>query len=287
MTTWPRAMPALVTALDPSGDLDVEGHRHNIAVMVERGARGVLLAGSTGEGPYLDVGERAALVTNAKEVDASLTILCGINAESVRQGAAQIREATQAGADAVLVITPTTLARKDPGAIERFYVACAESSEVPVFLYNVPAVSSLVLTVDQVRNLAGHERIVGMKDSGGEPERLDGLADLIADGFTVFTGASRALLASHHAGAWGAITASANYALTEVSLASRGDAAAQQRLTAIAGSIEEHGVAGTKAAATATGLHAGPPRPPLRSVDPTEAAQIVGRLRAAGLVSTQ
>lgn len=287
MTPWPRAMPALVTALDASGDLDIEGHRHNIAAMVERGARGVLVAGSTGEGPYLDVGERAALVANAREVDASLTILCGINAESVRQGVAQIREASGAGADGVLVITPTTLARRDPTAVERFYGACADSSDVPVFLYNVPAVSSLVLTVDQVRNLAGHERIVGMKDSGGEPERLDGLADLIADGFTVFTGASRALLASHHAGAWGAITASANYALTEVSLASRGDAAAQQRLTALAAAIEAHGVAGTKAAAAATGLRAGPPRLPLSAVGPTDAAEIVGRLRAAGLVSTQ
>ena len=205
----------------------------------------------------------------------------------MRQGTAQIREATEAGADAVLVITPTTLARRDPTAVERFYEACAEASEVPLFLYNVPAVSSLVLTVDQVRNLSGHERIIGMKDSGGEPERLDGLADIIADGFTVFAGASRALLASHHAGAWGAITASANYALTDVSLASRGDAAAQQRLTAIAATIEAHGVAGTKAAAAATGLRAGPPRLPLHPVDATDAAQIVAQLRAAGLVSTQ
>jgi 4-hydroxy-tetrahydrodipicolinate synthase/4-hydroxy-2-oxoglutarate aldolase len=151
----------------------------------------------------------------------------------------------------------------------------------------VPAVTAFTLGVDQTRRLAHHPRIVGMKDSSGEPERLDRLADVIADGFTVFAGASRALLASHHAGAWGAITASANYALTDVSLASRGDAGAQQRLTALAAIVEAHGVPGTKVAADLTGLRAGPPRPPLAAVDPNAAQTIADQLRTAGIVSTK
>ncbi len=109
--TWPRAMPALITALDPDGNLYRDGHVHNVATVVDAGADGILIGGSTGEGPYLEPGERTTPVSVARESFPDLTIMCGIFAESNRLAHTQICEAVDGGADALLVVTPTTLVR--------------------------------------------------------------------------------------------------------------------------------------------------------------------------------
>ncbi len=91
----------------------------------------------------------------------------------------------------------------------------------------------------------------------------------------------------HRNGADGAITASANYALTDVSLAVRGDADAQRRLTAMTSVVEAHGVAGTMVAAEAAGLVAGTPRAPLERPDPEIADRITDAVTARGLGASQ
>ena len=64
---WPRTMPALITPFDDDGEIDVVAHHHNVSAATGVGARGVLIAGSTGEGPYLEPGERTTLVATARE----------------------------------------------------------------------------------------------------------------------------------------------------------------------------------------------------------------------------
>jgi len=86
-------MPALITAFDDRGEIDGDAHEHNVSVAVAAGADGVLLAGSTGQGPYLEPGEREHLTDITRRSFADLAILCGIFAESDRQAMSQIREA--------------------------------------------------------------------------------------------------------------------------------------------------------------------------------------------------
>ncbi len=284
MTTWPRAMPALITPFDADGELDVEAHVHNVVHMADAGATGILVAGSTGAGPYLEQGERHRLVASARGAVGDLTVICGINAESQRQAVAQAAEAADAGADAVLVITPTTLVRDRDDAVEGFYRDIADRVALPVFLYTVPRVTGWELPVESVRRLSAHPSIIGMKDSGGNPARLKELDDVLADGFVVYAGASGAITASAMAGAWGAITASANYTLADVALAVEGDRTAQHRLLSLAAAVERYGVAGTTHAASLVGLTSGHLRAPLREVDADAASEIRGALSAQDLV---
>jgi 4-hydroxy-tetrahydrodipicolinate synthase len=102
---------ALITRFDDDGEIDVVAHAHNVSVANAVGARGVLIAGSTGEGPYLEPGERTTLVAAARAPDADITIICGISAESDRQALRQIHDAANGGANAALVATPGTLVR--------------------------------------------------------------------------------------------------------------------------------------------------------------------------------
>ncbi len=285
--TWPRALPALVTAFRTDGSLDVDANRTNIETVGTRGARGVLLAGSTGQGPYLESGERAQLVRAAKDASTDMFVISGVHAETTQAAIAACAESADAGADAVLVVTPTTLVRGRVAAVEQFYLDVADSCSVPVLLYSVPGVTGWALPTDSAVRLAEHPNVVGIKDSGGDPDRVDAMRPAIADGFIVYAGASRALAPSAMHGAWGAITASANYALTEVGLAARGDAAAQSRLTQLTSVVESYGVPGTSFASLVCGLHPGAMRRPLLPVD-EEARNAIGHaLATAGLGITK
>ena len=67
MRTPPRLLPALVTPFTRSGDLDLAAHRYNLTFLTSQGIKGFLIAGSTGEGPYLEPGERLSLLEVARD----------------------------------------------------------------------------------------------------------------------------------------------------------------------------------------------------------------------------
>ena len=259
----PRAMAALITPFDEAGAIDGTAHRHNLATLTEWGLDGFLIGGSTGQGPYLEAGERAVLTTLARdELGESAFLLTGVSAQSVRQAIQQIGEAAAADADAVLVTTPTMLLRKDAGLVESFYLSVADQSPLPVFCYTVPPVTGYEFPVASAVTVAAHPNIVGMKDSGGDPERVHPILDGVDDDYFLYIGASRILNEATQRGAYGAITASANYA-PDLVMAARASADAQDALSAIASNVEWHGLAGTYAAAQMVGLRPGTMRPPL------------------------
>jgi 4-hydroxy-2-oxoglutarate aldolase len=269
-------MPALITPFKESGDVDVGAHRHNVGFLTELGIAGILIAGSTGEGPYLEPGERHQLVKTARDTLGSATYLtCGVAAETVRQAKAMIAEAAEGGADSALVITPTTLTRNRLPYVEGFYQVVADAAPIPILLYSVPPVTAFELPEDLVVRLSEHPNVVGMKDSGGDPVRMQRLVARVQDGFSLFTGSTQAVTLALTAGAHGAITASTNYlpqALLElVSVATDDPIKArslQQCVSAVAARVEALGIPGVKAAAALAGLVPGVPRSPLRPLDP-------------------
>lgn len=284
MRTPPRTMPALVTPFHADGELDLEAHRANLQRLWDAEVRGFLLAGSTGEGPYLEPGERELLVATARAEVPEAFLLCGVAGESTRMAVAQAAEAERGGADAVLVVTPTTLARDRHDLVVAHFQAVAEATLLPVLLYSVPPVTAYELPVASILDAGSHPGVVGLKDSGGDPARIPELRPLLDTGFLVYCGASRVIVVSVHEGAYGAITASANYAYHLVAAAVEGDPDAQANLALVAEVVEHHGVAGTKHAANLLGLHAGFPRSPLRPVDDDADSEIARALTHTGLL---
>lgn len=278
----PNVMPALVTPFTATGELNEAAHRHNLATLQARGCLGFLVAGSTGEGPYLEAGERRRLLSAARdELGSDPFLLGGIVGESVRQAMAQVAELTEGGADAVLVVTPTSMARGNHPAVIQYYIDVATASPLPVYLYSVPRVTGYEIPVEAVVTLATHPNIFGMKDSGARPVRIKEIARRLDDPFLMFAGASIALAPSMAAGGYGAINASGNYAseliseLVAASAVLHADAEEHQaRLTMIVKEVESFGLPGTKAAANARGLHAGFPRRPLLPLSADDAASV-------------
>jgi 4-hydroxy-2-oxoglutarate aldolase len=267
MKTPPRTMAALITPFDDAGLIDTGAHRHNLRLLTDRGLEGFLIGGSTGQGPYLEPGERAVLTGVAREeLGAGTFLLTGISAQSVRQAGTQLSEAADAGADAVLVTTPTLLLRKDRELVASFFWSVADRSPIPVFCYSVPAVTSYELPVETAIGVSDHPNIIGMKDSGGDPDRVRPILDGVDRDYYLYTGASRIVHEATVRGAHGAITASANYA-SELVDAAIGGLDAQDRLSALSATVERHGLAGTYAAAEMEGLMPGTMRAPLIALD--------------------
>jgi 4-hydroxy-2-oxoglutarate aldolase len=261
-------MPALITPFTRGGEIDTRAHTHNLKVLADVGIHGFVIGGSNGEGPYLEPGERHRLLKSGRRRKAHFMV--GIAAESTRVAVNQVEEAIDAGADTVLVLTPTTLARGRDDAVHRFYRTIADVSTVPVFLYSVPSVTGYSLPVELVWRLSRHENIVGMKDSSGDVVRLQSIIDAAPSDFLLYSGSSRALTAAMAIGCHGAITGSGNYVpqlvLQTLAMAKEDPSKArklQKRLSAISADVEAHGVPGVKAAAKAAGLDPGHPREPL------------------------
>jgi 4-hydroxy-2-oxoglutarate aldolase len=268
MPTPPEYMPALITPFTRGGEIDTRAHTHNLKILAEAGIEGFVIGGSNGEGPYLEPGERHRLVKAGRRRKSHFMV--GIAAESTRVALAQVEEAIDGGADTVLVLTPTTLARGRDDAVHRFYRTIADVSTVPVFLYSVPSVTGYSLPVELVWRLSRHDNIVGMKDSSGDVVRLQSIIDASPGDFLLYSGSSRALTAAMAIGCHGAITGTGNYVpqlvLQTLATAKADPSKArkmQKRLSAISADVEAHGVPGVKAAAKAAGLDPGHPREPL------------------------
>jgi 4-hydroxy-2-oxoglutarate aldolase len=273
-----------VTPFDEDGEVDEHAHRSNLSTLAGRGVAGFVLAGSTGEGPYLEPGERLRLVSATRdELGPTVPIVCGIAAQTTRMALAQVEEAAGGGADAVLVMTPTLLARGDSAVVVRHFSSVADLSPLPVLLYSVPPVTGYELPIDAIFEAAQHPNVIGMKDSGGDATRVDELVSLIGPEFVFYAGASRAVLDSVSRGATGAITASANYAPGLVAAAASRDQEAQTMLVALTKVVEAEGLPGTKMAANLTGLVAGRPRRPLVPVSPAVRDRIAAALESSGL----
>ncbi len=277
----PTTMPAIVTPFDDQGELDLDAHRHNLAALAGRGMEGYVIGGSTGEGPYLEQGERYALVNAAREeLGDGAFLMCGAAGQSVRRAAADIAEAAEAGADAALVLTPTTLVLGNHDAVRAFYAALAATASIPIMLYTIPRLTGYELPVDVAAELLSRRsQVVGIKDSGGHPVRIQQLAAATGGEAYLYTGSSPAIALSVAAGGYGAITASANYApslVRDVVAAARkggvGRAAEPQaRLARLTALVEARGLAGTKVAAEIAGLRPGRSRAPLPALAEADA----------------
>ena len=267
MRTAPEYMPALITPFTRGGEIDTKAHTHNLRVLAEAGITGFVIGGSNGEGPYLEPGERGRLVKAGRRRNAHFMV--GISAESTRVALRQVDEAVDAGADSVLLMTPTTLARGRDEAVLRFYRTVADMSALPLFIYSVPSVTGYSLPIELVWRISRHEKVIGMKDSSGDVVRLQSIIDAAPPDFIVYSGSSRALTAAIAVGCHGAITGSGNYlprlVLETMEAAKESPEKArrlQKRLSAVTADVEVHGIPGVKAAAKAAGLDPGYPVSP-------------------------
>ena len=290
--------PVVTPFADADGGLDRAAFERNIRAHLDAGLSGVLVAGSSGEAALLDEGERAALLAWARAlVPADRWLLAGIGGESTRGVIQRARVAADAGADAVLVVSPHYFGRRmtEPALLAHF-TAVADASPLPVLLYNIPVYAHLVLSPELVATLAMHPNVVGMKDSAGDLPTLARYAALQSESFKVLTGHAGTFAQALALGVAGGILAvslfapalsRAVYEAARGGDASTGDAAQAQLIPMARDIVAALGPAGLKAAMDLVGMDGGAPRAPLLAVDAAERAGVIAALSQAGVLDAQ
>lgn len=166
-------LTAIVTPFDGQGEFNPTALRAQIQRQMQYG-NGIFCNGTNGEFFVLHTDEKVAITeTCVDEVAGKVPVVGHIGEISTRETIKLGKRIAALGVDAVSVITPYFIPLKQEELIAH-YRAVADALTVPVFLYNIPARTGNTLTPETVRILADHPNIIGIKDSAGSYESLNG-----------------------------------------------------------------------------------------------------------------
>jgi len=271
------------TPFTPEGSISYSDLRQNLEAWNQKGIRGHVLLGSTGERVHLDDSEYLQVIETARAVvPDDLVFIVGAGQQSTIATSREVKHAARAGADAVLVITPyfyrTAITQE---TLVNYYTAVADEAPVPVLLYSMPPLTGIKIEPETVARLSEHPNIIGVKDSSNDVAGFRRTVELCPDDFAVMTGNGTVLLDALRAGATGAILAVGCVVpelCVEIYRARDEERAEllQSKLTPLAAAVTtKYGIGGLKAALDMAGYRGGSVRAPLRAPDEAARAEII------------
>jgi 4-hydroxy-tetrahydrodipicolinate synthase len=203
---------AIVTPMSDDGRLDYDSLKKLIDFHVQEGTDGIVIVGTSGESPTVNVDEHAELIrTTVQHAAGRIPVIAGTGANSTAEAIELTRFAKSVGADAALSVVPYYNKPTQEGLYQHFR-SIAEAVDIPVILYNVPGRTVADLSNDTALRLAQIGNVVGIKDATGNLERG---ADLIARApadFAVYSGDDASAVALILLGGKGDISVTANVA---------------------------------------------------------------------------
>ncbi|MET8903948.1 MULTISPECIES: 4-hydroxy-tetrahydrodipicolinate synthase [unclassified Streptomyces] len=287
-----RALCAMITPFTDSGALDLDGAQRLADRLVAAGCDGLVLSGTTGESPTTTDAEKSALVTAVREaVGDRAALVAGVGTADTRHTVELALAAEKAGADGLLVVAPY-YSRPPQDALEAHFREIADACGLPLALYDIPGRTGTRIEPDTLVRLAGHPRIVAVKDCSYD---LLGTQKVLSrTGLAYYAGCDEQILALYALGATGYVSTVANVvpglfrALLDAFDAgdTTGAARLQRRALALIEPMMAAGLPGTvttKALLGALGLPSGPVRAPLRAADRETADSLLAAYR--GLTS--
>ncbi len=203
---------AIVTPMKADGSLDMEAFRMLIDFHIAQGTDAIVVVGTSGESPTVNVEEHELLIKAAVDHAAKrIPIIAGTGANSTKEAIELAAFSKNAGADASLTVVPYYNKPTQEGLFQHFK-AIAEAVDMPHILYNVPGRTVADLSNDTVLRLAQIPNIVGIKDATGNIGRGSDLLQRVPKDFAVYSGDDASTLALMLLGAHGAISVTANVA---------------------------------------------------------------------------
>lgn len=277
-----RVITAMVTPFNSDLSVDFDGARRLLAHLAASGSDGVVIAGTTGEAPTLSDDEQIELIALAvEEVGDRLCVIAGAGANDTAHAVRLTRRSAEAGADAILSVTPY-YNRPNARGIHEHFRQVAEASELPVILYNIPSRTGTDMPDDLCAELADrNETIVAIKQARpGTPGPIDGLE--------VYAGDDDRFADALDAGAAGGILVASHLVGAEMArmVDEPGERASiHQGLAPLfaALSVTVNPIP-IKAALSMVGLPSGPLRPPLVPASDGESAVVREALAGLGLL---
>mgnify|MGYP005863185679 CR=1 FL=1 len=195
------------------GKIDEAAYRRLIGWQIEAGTHAMVPAGTTGESPTLSHDEHRRVVDLCLEVaDGRVPVIAGCGSNNTAESLGLIRHADEAGADAALVVCPYYNKPTQEGLMAH-YMALADASDLPIFIYNVPSRTVIAMNVDTMAKLNDAvPSIIGVKDATGDAARISAQRLACGPDFIQLSGNDDIALAVLALGGHGCISVTANCA---------------------------------------------------------------------------
>ena len=209
------SLVAIATPMQPGGELDLPALRALIDWHVESGTAGIVVVGTTGESPTVDVDEHRLLIrTTVEHAAGRIAVIAGTGANSTAEALALTRYAKEVGADSCLSVVPYYNKPTQEGLYRHF--AAIAGIGLPVILYNVPGRTVADLANDTIVRLADVPNVIGLKDATSDLARFSELVRALnAKGrrnFAIYSGDDIVALPLILMGGHGVISLTANVA---------------------------------------------------------------------------
>lgn len=206
------SMVAIVTPMFDDGSLDLDALRTLIDWHIDAGTDGIVVVGTTGESPTVDVAEHCLLIeTTVEHAKGRVAVIAGTGANSTAEAIELTAKAKALGVDACLLVAPYYNKPTQEGLYQHF-AAVAAAVAVPQILYNVPGRTGCDISNDTVIRLAAVNNIVGIKDATGGIERGTDLLLRAPKDFAIYSGDDATGMALMLLGGHGVISVTANVA---------------------------------------------------------------------------
>ena len=225
---------ALVTPLTKDGSIDDGAVRRLVRRQIDAGVHFLSPCGTTGEAPTLSQSEKVRVIELVvQEVARRVPVLAGAGGYSTRDVIALARECERVGADGILSVTPYYNKPTQEGLFQH-YAAIAESTSLPIVLYNVPGRTGVNLEVRTVARLAALSNVVGLKEASGNVVQMSDILAAVPEDFFILSGDDPLALAVMAIGGRGLISVASNAIPGEmvqiIELAEKGDLSGARRL---------------------------------------------------------
>jgi 4-hydroxy-tetrahydrodipicolinate synthase len=289
-TPFGRVLTAMVTPFTADGALDLDGAQRLAAHLVDAGNDGLVVNGTTGESPTTSDAEKAQLVRAVVEaVGDRAFVVAGAGTNDTRHSLELARGAQEAGAHGLLAVTPYYSKPPQEGLL-RHFTAIADTTDLPVMLYDIPGRSGVPINTETLVRLAEHPRIVANKDAKGDLGRASWA--IARCGLAWYSGDDMLNLPLLSVGAIGFVSVVGHVVTPELRAlldahlngdVTKATEIHQKLLPVFTGMFRTQGVITTKAALSLQGLPAGPLRLPLVELSPEETEQLTRDLAAGGV----
>ncbi len=214
--TFKGSFTALVTPFK-NGALDEAALRALIEFQIDNGIDGLVPCGTTGESATLSHEEHNRVIDITIETARGrVPVIAGTGSNSTEETIMLTRHAEEAGADGALIISPYYNKPTQDGLYEHYKVV-ADSTKLPILLYNVPGRTALNMTAETVAKLSHVDGIVGIKEATGDLAQVSDIIEYSKDGFLVISGDDFVTYPMLTIGGHGVISVTANIAPKDVS----------------------------------------------------------------------
>ena len=204
--------PALPTPFDEEGNVDAPAFERLCDLQLANGATALVVCGTTGEAPTLSPAEHRELIRIAvAQARGRIPVIAGAGANATAHAIELTRDAEATGADAALSVVPYYNKPTQPGLYAHFR-AIAQSTGLPIILYDVPSRTACGLADETVARLAELPRIIGLKDAAGDVSRPARLRPLVGTKFRLLCGDDGLALPYLAQGGDGCISVTSNVA---------------------------------------------------------------------------